>query len=57
MVYMPSQFRTWMTLMVSSFQTRSCTDITKLVQRFGSIEQILPYGANVGHFREVRVII
>jgi hypothetical protein len=57
MVYMPPQFRTWLTLRVSPFQTWSRTDITRLVQRFGSVQQIMPFGLNAGHFREVRVII
>jgi hypothetical protein len=57
MVYMPPQFRTWLTLRVPPFQTWSRTDITRLVQRFGSVQQIMPFGVNAGHFREVRVII
>jgi hypothetical protein len=57
MVYIPSQFRTWLALRVPSFQIWSRTDITRLVHRFGSVQQILPYRVNAGHFWEMRVII
>jgi hypothetical protein len=57
MVYIPPQFRTWLALRVSPFQTWSCIDITRLVQRFGYPQQIYPYSVNVGHFREIRVLV